>query len=357
MQVGGVDITTIDLDNSDFVLPEVVQGRYLNADGDIYAYNCAGNDDTTTEEVVYNLKAEVAARMQLTGATDYILHITGDGSDKGQRHRIACVKEYQANRKDKPKPKNLAFARKYIQEHMNSEAHYDQEADDGLAQFQQTFIDKGESHLSVLDSTDKDLRMVAGLHLDPYTHKIIEVEGYGSCWYDLEKSKVLGWGTSFFWHQLLMGDTADNIPGLPAFGKELSASIWPTAPLTEQIRRTTELTMPSGKQLSEKQYEAAKAKVQELRDTFKQKPAGAKAAYDYLEGCTTDAEAFELVIKAYESYYGTGTLDFTDWRDNNYKRTARSMILEQAILLWMRTYKGVADVQRFLRSINGEVQE
>lgn len=354
MQIGGVDISSIDLDNSDFVLPDVVQGRYLNADGDIYAYNCAGNDDTTHEEVVYNLKAEVQARMQLTGSTDYILHITGDGSDKGKRHQIACVKEYQAIRKDKPKPKNLAFARKYIQEHMNSEVHYDQEADDGLAQFQRRFIDKGEAHLSVLDSTDKDLRMVAGLHLDPYSHTIVEVEGYGSCWYDVEKSKVLGWGTSFFWHQLLVGDTADNIPGLPAFGKELSASIWPTAPLTEQIRRTIELTMPSGKDLTEKQYEAAKAKVLELQENFKKKPAGAKAAYDYLEGCRTDAEAYEKVKQAYLSYYGN-SYTITDWRDNTYVRSCEAMLLEQAILLWMRDYKGTADVQRFLRSINGEV--
>ena len=52
MIVGGVDISAINLDNSDFVLPEVVQGRWLNADADIYAYNCAGNDDTTHEEVV-----------------------------------------------------------------------------------------------------------------------------------------------------------------------------------------------------------------------------------------------------------------------------------------------------------------
>jgi len=355
MDIGGVDIGSIDLDNSDFVLPDIVQGRYLNADGDIYAYNCAGNDDTTREEVVYNLKAEIASRMQAVGATEYILHITGDGSTKGDRHKVACLKEYQANRKDKPKPKNLAFARKYIQEHLNSEVHYDQEADDGLAQFQQKFIDKGETHLSVLDSTDKDLRMVAGLHLDPETHKIVEVEGYGRSWYDVDKAKVLGWGTSFFWHQLLMGDTADNIPGLPAFGKELSYQVWPTAPLQEQRRRLTELTMPSGKDLTEKQYSAAKAKVQELQDNFKKKQAGARAAYEYLKDCDSDKQAYDAVLEAYESYYGTGTFILESWRGTEFPRNAKSMLYEQAILLWMRSYKGVSDFKRFFEGFNGQI--
>jgi hypothetical protein len=351
MIIGGVDISTIDLDNSDFVLPEVVQGRYLNADGDIYAYNCAGDDETTHAEVVQNLETMLVARMRTAGATKYILHLTGDGSDKGKRHDFACVKAYQIGRKDKPKPKNLAFARQYIRTNLTSEVHYDQEADDGMAQFQQKFIDAGEVNLCVLDSTDKDLRMVYGLHIDPETDKLVEVTGFDRCWYDSEKKKVNGWGTSFFWHQLLMGDTADDIPGLPAFGRELSYTRWPTAPLTEQLRRVSELTMPSGKDLTEKQYEAAKAKVQSLKDTFKCKPAGAVTTYEYLKDVDNDKDAYDLVLAAYESYYGTEEFEFTDWRERVYKRDAKQMLLEQAVLLWMRRKKGAVDVLDFFNEI------
>ena len=352
MIVGGVDISAINLDNSDFVLPEVVQGRWLNADADIYAYNCAGNDDTTHEEVVFNLKAMVAGRMQAAGATDYVLHLTGDGSDKGKRHDIACLKQYQVGRIDKPKPKNLAFARQYIKTNMKAEVHYDQEADDGLAQFQQNFIDVGQIELCVLDSQDKDLRMVLGLHLDPDTDKIVEVKGFDSCWYDSDKSKTSGWGTSFFWHQLLMGDVADDIPGLPAFGKQLSYTKWPTAPLKEQIRRVSELTMPSGKELTEKQYKAARDKVDELRATFKGKSAGAKGTYEYLLGVDNDKDAYDLVLAAYESHYGTGDFEFTDWRGNTYSRTANQMMNEQAVLLWMRRKNSILDVLDFFNEVN-----
>lgn len=351
MDIGGIDISAIDLDNSDFVLPEVVQGRVLNADGDIYAYNCSGTDDTTHEEVVFNLKAEVKGRMKLTGSTDYVLHLTGDGSDKGQRYSIAHVKEYQANRKDKPKPKNLAFARKYIQEHMKSEVHYDQEADDGMAQAQQKCIDAGKTELSVIDSTDKDLRMVAGLHLCPETHTLVEVNGYGSSWYDVDKKKVLGWGTSFFWHQMLMGDTADNIPGLPAFGKLLSSSIWPSSALREQHRRITEGTMPSGKQCSAAQLMAAQDKYKELLDSTKNKPCGPAAAAQYLKDAKDDFDAYRLVLQAYTSYYGPVAFVFEDYRGYSSKRSVESMILEQGILLWMRRYKDIKDVSKFFQEI------
>jgi hypothetical protein len=354
MNIGGVDIDSIDLDNSDFVLPDVVQGRWLNADADIYAYNCAGNDDTTHEEVVFNIKSMVAGRMQAGGATQYILQFTGDGSDKGKRHEVACLKKYQIGREDKPKPKNLAFVRQYIKTNMQSCGHWDQEADDGLAQFQQKFIDAGEIHLCVLDSSDKDLRMVAGLHLDPDTDKIIEVKGFGSCWYDSGKSKTTGWGTSFFWHQLLMGDGADDIPGLPAFGRRLSYTRWPTAPLKEQLRRVSQCTMPSGKQLNSKQQRAAEDKMYELRANFKCKSVGAVGAYEYLLGVDNDKAAYDLVLAAYESHYGTEEFQFTDWRDNTYTRTAKQMMLEQAVLLWMRRKNSITDVLDFFNEVNND---
>lgn len=344
---GSVDFSTIELDNSDFVLPEVVQGRVLHADGDIYAYNCAGNDDTTHEEVVFNLKAEVVARMQATGSTDYVLHITGDGSDKGKRHEVACLKQYQANRIDKPKPKNLAFARQYILTNMNSVAHYDQEADDGMAQAQQEAIDRGEADLSVIDSTDKDLRMIYGWHLCPVIGKLVYVTGYGECWYDSDKSKVLGWGTSFFWHQLLMGDTADNIPGLPDFGKTLTLKHWPTAPLVEARRRLSEGTMPSGKECTEKQLKDAEKKVQELEANVKPKPCGPVAVHEYLSNASSDKEALDLVEAAYQSHYNLDNFEFEDWRGRRYVRDWKKQMLEQAILLWIRPYKGASDVMRF----------
>lgn len=356
MEIGGVDLSAVTLDNSEFVVPDVVPGRCLNGDGDIYAYNCAGNDDTSREEVIHNLETEVKNKMILAGADCYHLHITADGSDKGKRHDYACVNEYQYKRKGKPKPKNLAFARLHIKNSMNSTAHLDQEADDGLAQYQHAYIDRGERNLCVLDSADKDLRMVNGLHLDPYTGAIVDVDGYGSCWYDEDKAKVFGWGQSFFWHQLLMGDGADDIPGLKTFGQDISLERWPTAPLIEQQRRLTELTMPSGKDLTEKQYTAAGAKLAKLRAEFKCKPCGAKGVFEYLHGITNNFDAKAAVVAAYEGHYGTDPFEFTDWRGNTYTRTAYKMMIEQGLLLWMRRKKGAVDLTNFLLEVdNGQV--
>ena len=356
MEVGGVNLGSIDLDNSDFVIPDVVPGRVLNGDGDIYAYNCSGNDDTSQQEVADNLEREVRNRMELAGADHYHLHITADGSCKGNRHNFACVKEYQGNRNNKPKPKNLAFARNYILTNMVSTAHHDQEADDGLAQFQQRYIDRGEGHLCVLDSADKDLRMCGGLHLDPYNGAIVEVSGYGGCWYDKEKAKVLGWGTSFFWHQLLMGDGADHIPGLPTFGAAITLDRWPTAPLREAQRRLTEGTMPSGKALTDKQRTAAVAKVLSCEQGVKPKACGAKGVYEYLKGIDNNQDALDAVLKAYQSHYGTEVFEFTDWRGRTYKRDAMGMLIEQGLLLWMRRKNDQRDVVDFLNEVkNGAI--
>lgn len=356
MNIGGVDMSAITLDNSDFVLPDVVPGRFLNGDGDIYAYNCAGNDDTGREEVIGNLEAEVKNKMALAGADRYVLHITGDGSDKGKRHTFACVKEYQGNRRDKPKPANLAFARNYILSNMNGIAHFNQEADDGLAQFQQSHIDAGTTELSVLDSTDKDLRMVLGLHIDPDTGAIVSVDGFGGCWYDVDKTKVAGWGYSFFWHQLLMGDQADHIPGCPSFGQALSVEHWPTAPLLEQERRIDERTMPSGKALTPKQSEAAFKKYKSITENFKSKPCGAKGVYEYLKDINNNRDAYAAVLAVFEGHYGKAPFEFTDWRGKTFGRTAYGMLIEQGMLLWMRRKNDQMDLLHFLTEVqNGEV--
>lgn len=350
MNIGGINLDDLELDNSDFIVPDVVPGRVLNCDADIVAYNCAGNDDTTREEVVYNIEAEINNKMQQVGADHYILHLTGTGSDKGRRHDVACVRQYQASRVGKPKPRQLEFARKYMATNLNAVVHMHQEADDGLAQTQQEYLNRDERHLCVLDSADKDLRMVQGLHICPDTGKIVDVQGYGECWYDAEKSKTVGWGTSFFWHQLLMGDTADDIPGLPAFTRSISIRCWPTAPLLEQIRRLEEGTMPSGKECTPKQIEDAHDKVGKIRAEFKMKPCGAGSVAEYLSNCSTDKEAYYAVLRAYTGYYGDEPFEFTDWRGKTYTRTAYQMLLEQAFLLWMRRVPDGRDVFNFLET-------
>jgi hypothetical protein len=350
-----IDFSALNLDNSDFTLPERVEGRVLNKDADFTAYQAAGSSDTKAG-VIQKIKESLSTSMELAGATDYHLHLTASDSNKAGRYKMATVQPYQEKRQGVEKPELLDFAKSYMAKNMKCTLWSDREADDGLAKMQTDYIADGKRNLIVLDSADKDLRMVQGLHLCPETAKIVDVKGYGACWYDSAKGKVLGWGTSFFWHQVLMGDYADSIPGLPAYGEELSVKYWPTKDITELKRRLKWNTMPSGKELTAKQRDAAEHKLHLLIQKVKQKPSGAKAAFDYLSRCTNDAEAYKQVCLAYQSYYGSTSFAHTSYDGKEMQRSCYHMLYEQAYLLWMQRNDNWTDVMDFINEL-GECNE
>jgi hypothetical protein len=169
--------------------------------------------------------------------------------------------------------------------------------------------------------------MFPGLHIDPYTHELVDVSGFGGCWLDESTStkKILGWGTSFFWAQLLVGDGADNIPGLPLLSGELANRYKPTAAVTKaQERLLTDCTP--------KQRDAALRTIKE-RNAIK---VGPVLVACILAGVDNDYEALRRVRECYYSYYGEGQFEFERWDGSTMRKTAGHMLLEQARLLWMR---------------------
>jgi DNA polymerase-1 len=57
------------------------------------------------------------------------------------------------------------------------------------------------------------MRMIPGWHLDWNTFEMVELPAGTFEKWNADRSKLFG--TCWFWMQMLHGDTADNIPGLP----------------------------------------------------------------------------------------------------------------------------------------------
>jgi hypothetical protein len=287
---------------------EPVQGRVAHIDSDFMAYQVSAEtkdelDGTkprkTFDDMCYNARQGLDHQMKMVGATSYIAHLTPSASNKGNRGALALTKEYQGNRKDVAKPEHLQAIRAYIGEALPSKVNLDCEADDSMAMANYAAIERGERHLSVIVSRDKDLRMVPGLHWCYDEEAVIDVDDpFGSIWIDRSKksAKLLGWGTSFFWAQVLMGDTADNIAGLP------------------------HMTVDD-----------------------KDKNVGPIAAFKLLEDCKTDLECFELIKKLFkESSY-----PWHDYRDGRFTFWALHMVSDMQ-LLWMRRKPDQTDVIEWL---------
>jgi len=128
------------------------------------------------------------------------------------RHHLATIQKYKGNRDGMSKPYHYDNIRDYYVEHHGAKVYDKWEADDAacMALHRGSGIDGVEY---VLSTIDKDLAQQAGKHVNPNkkdegVYVITEVEG----WYN-------------FYHQMLMGDGADNIKGLkgkkghPGIGK------------------------------------------------------------------------------------------------------------------------------------------
>lgn len=202
-------------------------------DADILAYECpwAGQykDETTGELIMKDFDhVEEHLEMKLREITEDcfsdeppLLFLTGD--DKlgrllkrsfapNFRHEAAVTKPYKGNRKA-DKPLHYDNIRAYMLSRYDCVVSDGCEADDELAMHQ------GPD--TVICSVDKDLRMIPGWH---YTWSVGKrpsipkyfVEPMGEL--RVDGKKLWFTGLKGFYAQLLMGDSVDNIQGIPGMG-------------------------------------------------------------------------------------------------------------------------------------------
>lgn len=287
-----------------------VFGRVLQADADFFCYECAFIDEPFAVNFK-NLLNRIEVKRKSARAERVNVFVTL--GLKGGRHEMATVKPYQDKRgsaRDPAVTQRVLELRtalgNYRSETTKPMVCMFQEADDAICQEQERMLDKFGYQSTVVMSSDKDLWMVQGLHCDSGTGEFTHAQGYGATRYkDVgnKEPKLVGLGTSWFWHQMIMGDQADTIPGLPMLSGVLANRYVPT-----KVHNPNRPAIKCGE---------AKACIM-LKDVH------------------SDQEAFTRVFEAYVHHYGND---------------AKEMFFEQAFLLWMRRKNHVLDVLHFLKPL------
>lgn len=184
----------------------------LLVDGDGLAYYCAGADGTEPEKAYSWVAEMVDTFATMTGAKETRILLTAESSPKGGRYAVATVKPYQGQRKTSRRPDNWQHLRRYLEAGRAGKVHIstNAEADDLFA------YHANQDYTVAIASQDKDMRMVPGLHvLWDRTRLFYVPRGESPMHHEKQ------YGHRWFWEQMLQGDTADNIPGLPLlYGKK-----------------------------------------------------------------------------------------------------------------------------------------
>ena len=154
------------------------------------------------------------------------------------REAVAKKKEYKVGRKGSVKPLHYDNLTEYILATYECVMAEGLEADDLLSVYQCKALAKNPDPTTIICSRDKDLKMVPGMHFSWECGKQkqfgpVMVKGVGML-KPIYGSDVLsrgphkgehkiedlrGLGLMFFGAQLIMGDSTDDIPGIPGQGK------------------------------------------------------------------------------------------------------------------------------------------
>jgi hypothetical protein len=316
MDLAQIQGATAGLDNvlPEKAYPEIVKGRTAHIDADFLAYMASyerKDEVNVLSDILYRADVMIEDKRRECGAEFAVLHLTPNTSDKGGRYEAAIQKQYQGQRSSDRKPQYLEEVREYMAGIHNAvvlgKAWTNAEADDGMAEAAWRAHTAGKSELVVIATKDKDLRMCPGLHLGWDSGSITDCGRDTFGWIGIKErtgksgkvtKKHDGFGTKFFWFQMLMGDATDHIKGCP---KALIGG--------------------------------------------KHQACGLIGAYKLLKDAKDDKECLAIVMEAYKSnsytHYLTG--EDASWKD---------VFFSEAHMLWMQRTAGKQDdVKHWLKEV------
>ena len=200
---------------ADLGLVDVVS-KTLLIDGDIVIYQpcCIFNedDDQSRRMIAKTINNKVDKMMADAGCDRYMFFVTTK-----ENFRDQLTDDYKANRADTERPVNLAWAKHWAVKSLKAFWQKGLEADDLLGIYQKKD--------TVIWSLDKDLRQIAGAHLEYYGEKdkesrVINITKEGHLhlkkWVTEsgnDRKKIVFSGDIGLYFQMLIGDTTDNILG------------------------------------------------------------------------------------------------------------------------------------------------
>jgi 5'-3' exonuclease len=155
----------------------------------------------TFEEAVYGLDTRIEHILEACNTTLYDGYFTS-----GRCYRYGVDPEYKANRKGKSscKPPIFYAMKEYLVQRYGFWAVKELEADDLVS-----YYSYSDNRSTIVCSPDKDvLFQCIGMH---YNYQ------KGEFWHTTPEG-----ANKFLWKQVLMGDSTDNIKGLPGVGEKTS---------------------------------------------------------------------------------------------------------------------------------------
>lgn len=177
-------------------------------DADLVAYiNAASAENDPLDVALRRVDEHMDRIIGATAADSYKAFLSGDNN-----FRYKINPAYKANRKDLVRPVHLQSCREYLVVNWGANVTDGYEADDALAMTQ--------TEETVICSIDKDMLQVPGKHYSwPIIRKGVVIRDH----IFTEVSELEG--LKFFYKQMLIGDSSDNVFGIKGIGKVGAAKI------------------------------------------------------------------------------------------------------------------------------------
>jgi len=225
-----------------------------------------------------SVKRTLEYTVKQTGADKIIIYLSGS---KNFRTSIAKQREYKGNRKGFIKPLLYDNITEYLVTRFKAVTTNGYEADDAMSIRAMELLELGYD--PIIATADKDLKQVPVKNYNLMGGELIDVgaDPFGDLTLKFvgSSAQLKGYGSKFFYAQMLTGDTVDNIAGCAGIGS--------------------------------------------------------KRAFDLLSVCETEEECQKAVEDIYVKKYSDVPKLRLHWDGTRYWSNAYTLLLENAKLLWM----------------------